>query len=151
MVKISNLDYFLTRNEIIVAAFQRYISGIPTFKMNPSQTRGEGVIPLLLHPLHGETCLRFIEKYNKEELIHYHYGWELLAINNGVKSRQIIVFGSEPHTKVQTDTEPYHHNHIPGEPKQRQACYTIRSLRDVMSLVVNNYIQTGNPYTPILI
>ncbi|WP_449354900.1 hypothetical protein ACUL41_01095 [Virgibacillus natechei] len=86
-MNISNLDYFITRNEIIVTSFQAYIAKTPTLKMNQSQTKGEGVIPFFIHSVHGETCLRFIEKYDNTGLIHYHYGWELLDTNNSVKTR----------------------------------------------------------------
>lgn len=144
------MEYFNTRNEIIVTAFQPYIlnNPTPTFKMNLAETKGEGIIPLVSHPKYGNTQIILQEKYDSNGMKNYHYGWEI-NITGGIQTRHIIIFGSEPHTKAVTDTEPYHHNHIPGSPAKRQACYTIRSLRDVLSFVIYNYIQTGNTYDPI--
>lgn len=151
-MNISNLDYFDRRNKLIVMRYSSYISVTPLFQMNPSQTRCHGEIPLINHPIHGKTCIRFQEKYGPDGLIHFHYGWEILDSKPGINIRHISAWGSEQHPNnqsVQTETEPFHHHHDPERHPPRIACYTILSLDSVMSFVTDNYIKSGTAYSPI--
>lgn len=151
-MNISNFDYFTRRNQILILRYRSFISGTPLFKMNPAHTKGEGEIPLSKHPIYGETCIRFQERYNPNGLKHFHYGWELLDEKPGINIRHISAWGSESHSSnpaVQTETEPFHHHHDPDRHPPRIACYTIHSLDSVMHFVCENYIKTGAIYTPI--
>ncbi|MFE8696463.1 DUF6516 family protein [Cytobacillus sp. FJAT-53684] len=103
-------------------------------------------IPLINHPIYGETKITIREEY-RELGLRYHYGWE--KVKGGKQGRHITSFGNEPHPDgpwTVKNTEPYHHHHVPEEPIYRKDCEYIRSLKDVFEFV-EEFLVYKNEYT----
>lgn len=113
----------------------------------------KAILPLQDHELYGESVLFISEKLDEDgNITQYHYGWELSQRerSKGKKPRHIMAFGNEEHspgTHAWVESNPFHHHHVPGEPRQRKAT-TVDSLEAVISILecyiyeVKNYNST---------
>ncbi|WP_433959425.1 toxin-antitoxin system TumE family protein [Cytobacillus horneckiae] len=105
----------------------------------------KSILPLIDHPIYGETILYISEKLNDEgEISEYHYGWELSQGKKrlGKKLRHIMAFGNEDHkkgTNAWVETNPFHHHHIPEEPRKRKST-SVQDLDSVI-MILRDFIQ----------
>jgi hypothetical protein len=107
-------------------------------------------LPLKDHKHYGETVLFISEKLNEAgQIIEYHYAWELSQRLNrmGKQPRHITAFGNEDHepgTHAWVPSNPYHHHHVPNEPKKRKET-TVEELHRVIE-ILTDYIHGGLTY-----
>lgn len=98
-------------------------------------------LPLKINPHYGETVLYLTEKYDEDgNLIEYHYGWELSQRKKklGKQLRHIMAFGNEDHPNppAWVPTNPFHHHHVPQEPKKRKST-SVEDLETVIGILTD--------------
>lgn len=106
-------------------------------------------LPLKIHPHHGETVLHLTEKFDVNgNIIEHHYGWELSQRKKkmGKQPRHIMAFGNEDHPDppMWVSTNPYHHHHVPLEPKKRKST-SVEDLETVIG-ILTDYIHGDLQY-----
>ncbi|RZT21443.1 toxin-antitoxin system TumE family protein [Fictibacillus sp. BK138] len=107
-------------------------------------------LPLQDHKDYGETILFISEKLSDTgQIIEYHYAWELSQRRKkmGKQPRHIMAFGNENHepgTHAWVPSNPYHHHHVPNEPKKRKET-TVEELHRVIE-ILTDYIHGGLTY-----
>lgn len=110
----------------------------------------KAAFPLIDHVIYGETILSISEKLDESgSIIQYHYGWEesQRIRTKGKQVRHIMAFGNENHRPGShgwVETNPFHHHHVPGEPKQRKST-TVQTLEEVIQ-ILQTYICVGKHY-----
>ncbi len=108
----------------------------------------KATLPLKDHPLYGETVLLLSEKLSGDEVIEYHYAWELSQREGrmGKQRRHIMAFGNEPHPHgpAHVSTDPYHHHHVPQDPSKRKAT-NVTDLETVLG-ILEDYINGSIKY-----
>lgn len=109
------------------------------------------ILPLKDHQLYEETVLYIFERFNEGgEITHYHYAWEYsqrLKIL-GKQPRHIMAFGNEDHrpgTPAWVPSNPYHHHHVPGEPRKRKST-SVQDLETTID-ILTDYIYGQLPYS----
>lgn len=151
----ANLDDILEKYEDILESYQNLHernSIYASFKL--TKVKLDVLFLLKEHSIHGITGLHATEKYDKKGfVIEYHYQWKRIIPKQGIMFSHISAWENESHdapntpTSYLVETEPHHHQHVPGNRTLRIENKETRTLIAVFKFI-SKYIRSGKEYRP---